>query len=633
MKFLYKDLLSFTSEKPSKDLLSDKLFQLGHEHEIIEDIFDMEFTPNRGDCLSLNGLARDLNIFFNKNTKINIYDGKIDDLEISFQNLSPEDCPKISFLEIEIEGRILKYKDYLEGYFSVLGNTKTNFFTDISNYLSYELGQPTHCFDANTIKGKLSFETKACDQNFKTLLNSDIKLTGKNCVFSLDEEIISLAGVMGGMSTACSLDTKKALVECAFFQPESIIGKTIKYNLASDAAYKFERGVDISLQEKVLRRFIKIVQDHASIKSLKIKTFKSGEVQKKAIPIDVERINKILGTQIDKNEYLTYLDKLGFTIDEEIKIPYHRHDISSQNDLAEEIARVIGYNNINPQSFLIKKDIKNDDKKIQKIRHALVRKGLFEVINFPFSSEQRSKSIEVDNPLDSNRGYLRTELKDSLLENLLYNERRQKDSIKLFEISDIYSKGDHINQEKKIGIIISGRRGNNYIDFTKKLDESFLEDILKDDSRNNSSAIIEIPRSKLKTKKKDKIFYAEISINEISEDFYENIELNETKTDFIKYKPVSEFPLSIRDFSFSIKDNLDYIEAINYISDLSEINLKDSYIFDFYKNKELNEVKVGLRLIFQSHNKTLSEEDIQKSINNILQPIIDLESIDIPGYN
>ena len=506
MKFLYKDLLSFISEKPSKDLLSHKLFQLGHEHEIIEDIFDMELTPNRGDCLSLNGLARDLNIFFDNNIKINTYDGKIDDLEIGFKNLSPEDCPEISFLEIEIEGQITKYKDYLEGYFSVLGNAKTNFFTDISNYLSYELGQPTHCFDANTIKGELSFETKACDQDFKTLLNSDIKLTGKNCVFSLDEEIISLAGVMGGISTACSPDTKKVLVECAFFQPEAIIGKTIKYNLTSDAAYKFERGVDISLQEKALRRFIKIVQDHTSIKSLKIKTFKSGEVQKKDIPIDVERINKILGTQIDRNEYLSYLDKLGFTINAEIKIPHHRHDISSQNDLAEEVARVIGYNNINPQSFLIKKDVQNDDKKIQKIRHALVRKGFFEVINFPFSSEKRSKSIEVDNPLDTNRGYLRTELKDSLLENLLYNERRQKDSIKLFEISDIYSKEDHINQEKKIGIIISGRRGNNYIDFTKKLDASFLEDILKNDSTNNSSAIVEIPRSQLKTKRKIKYF-------------------------------------------------------------------------------------------------------------------------------
>ena len=113
----------------------------------------MELTPNRGDCLSLNGLARDLNIFFDNNIKINTYDGKIDDLEIGFKNLSPEDCPEISFLEIEIEGQITKYKDYLEGYFSVLGNAKTNFFTDISNYLSYELGQPTHCFDANTIKG------------------------------------------------------------------------------------------------------------------------------------------------------------------------------------------------------------------------------------------------------------------------------------------------------------------------------------------------------------------------------------------------------------------------------------------------------------------------------------------------
>ena len=119
MKIVYQDLINHLVEKPSKELLSEKLFQLGHEHEINGDIFDMELTPNRGDCLSLLGLARDLNIFFGNSKAVNLYNDNIDVLEFDFENLSSLDCPKISFLEIEIEEATESYKPYLENYFKV----------------------------------------------------------------------------------------------------------------------------------------------------------------------------------------------------------------------------------------------------------------------------------------------------------------------------------------------------------------------------------------------------------------------------------------------------------------------------------------------------------------------------------
>ena len=151
MKFIYQDLLNFLEEQPSKVDLSKKLFQLGHEHEIDGDIFDMEITPNRGDCLSLIGLSRDLNNFYLNKEPYQIYDKDIKTLDLNFTNLSTKSCPKISFLEIEIEEKVLPYKPYLENYFLKLGNNKTNFFTDISNYVSYERGLPTHCFDKKFI--------------------------------------------------------------------------------------------------------------------------------------------------------------------------------------------------------------------------------------------------------------------------------------------------------------------------------------------------------------------------------------------------------------------------------------------------------------------------------------------------
>ena len=241
---------------------------------------------------------------------------------------------------------------------------------------------------------------------------------------------------------------KKALVEAAFFKPEEIIGKSIKYNLSSDAAHKFERGVDIEAQEKVLRRFIEIVSDHTVIKNIRIQSFENNKFQKQSIPIDLKKINQILGTDIGEKEYLNYLSKLDFSIKKEIIIPSHRHDISSQNDLAEEIARVIGFNNIERKPLKIINKADKCIKNLNKLKKYLIKNGFSEVINFPFTKDKVDKSILIDNPLDSNKNYLRTSLKNSLLENLLYNERRQKDSIKFFEISNLYSKDNQINQEK-----------------------------------------------------------------------------------------------------------------------------------------------------------------------------------------
>ena len=631
MKFIYQDILRFLSDQPSKDDLSKKLFQLGHEHEIDGEIFDVEITPNRGDCLSLLGLSRDLNSFYKSLNPYDTYEEDIDELDLNFINLSVDACPKISFLEIEIDEEVIPYKPYLENYFSLLGVNKTNFFADISNYISYERGQPTHCFDKELLTKDLTFRYKNCQESFKTLLGSEVKLEGKNCVFTSGEEIISLAGIMGGESTCCSSKTRKVLVECAYFNPEAIIGKSIKYNLKSDAAHKFERGVDRESQEKVLRRFITVVKDHALVKSLRIKTFVGSDFDEIYLPIETEKINKILGINLSKEQYIGFLKKLSFEVKDEIKVPSYRHDIKSQNDLSEEIARIIGYNNIKSTPLKLNTDFTLEQNKISEIEDFLIEKGFNEVINFPFTGNKDKKSILIDNPLDSNRQNLRTSLKHSLVENLLFNERRQKDSIKLFEISDVYLNEKQILQEKKLGIIISGRCGHNHIDFSKKLDRKYLTEILNVDHNAAVFDIEEIPRENLKTKKKEKIFYTEVLLNNIPNELFRSPKQKQLHTNFIKYEPVSDFPSSVRDFSFSIEDFDKYNQVISCIEKFDEKNLKDFFIFDFYENDKLKEIKVGIRLIFQSPSKTLSEEDIQNSIRKILKPIIDLDGVFIPG--
>jgi phenylalanyl-tRNA synthetase beta chain len=636
MKVSYKHLIDYLPSNPSIDELSERLLQLGHEHEIEDEIFNMELTPNRGDCLSVHGLVRDLAPFYEIDLISDIYEKEIKKLEINFFNHAPEACSHISFLKIDIEGEIAPYNGKLKEYFQDLNINKNNFFTDISNYISYEKGQPTHCYDANKIEN-LSLEIIYEEKKFHTLLNKEIVIKDKNLVFLQDGKVINLAGVMGDLNTSCTTNTKSVFVECAHFNPDEIIGKSVKYDIKSDAAYKFERGVDPLCHEEVLRRFIKIVSDHTYIKNIEIYKDTFLDYSPVKIPFDVNRISNILGISNDKKAFEAYLIKLGFRIlDNTIIVPSYRNDVKDLNDIAEEIARVIGYNNIPSTSFNMPPVNANTDIKIfeQSVKDFLIKNGFFEVLNNPFVNTEEVHAIKVDNPLDSNRQYIRTNLKRSLIENLIYNERRQQDSIKLFEISDVYSIDKDLKNKKVVGIICSGRIGKNYLDFSKKINTKYIRNLMKELSPELDINPIKLDRKSLNTKSNNEIIYLELelnSLNNINTDLLSNQGRHTKDYNFIKYSPVSEFPSSSRDLSFSIKNIDKYHEIQQYLFSYKSNLLKEIFIFDFYNNKKNNEIKIGYRLVFQSHQATITDNEI----NNIMEVIIaytnSIEGVTIPG--
>ncbi len=638
MKIAYKHLINHIPSKPSIDEISNRLFQLGHEHKIEDEIFNMEFTPNRGDCLSVNGLLRDLAPFYEIEFTSNIFDKELKKLDLDFVNHAPQACCNISFLKIDIEGKISSYKGKLKEYFRDLSLNKNNFFTDVSNYISYETGQPTHCYDSKKIGNLFSLEIIEEDKNFLTLLEKEIILKDKNLVFLKDGEVINFAGVMGGKNTSCSINTKSVIVECAHFNPEYILGKSVKYDIQSDASYKFERGVDPLCHEEVLRRFIKIVSDHANIKNVKIYNSNLFDHTLKKIPFDVKKIGFILGISIDRKAYEDCLTKLGFGIVEnKIIVPSYRNDINNLNDIAEEIARVIGYNNIPATSFKIPlANIDTENKALERnVKDFLIQNGFFEVINNPFINVKQDYSIKVDNPLDSKRKYIRTNLEKSLVENLLYNERRQQDSIKFFEISDVYFiDNSNIKTKKVLGIICSGKAGKNYFDFSKKITISYLRDLLKVLSPASNINPIIINRKNLKTKFNNEIIYIELelnSLNDLALDLISSQRQDPKNFNFIKYSPISEFPSSSRDISFSIKNIDQYYEIQEYLLAHKSNLIKEIFIFDFYINKKNNEIKLGFRFIFQSNNKTLNDVEIDQEIDKIISLCLKMDSVSIPG--
>jgi len=644
MKIVYSHLLNFLKKKPSLAELSDKLFQLGHEHEIEGEVLDLEITPNRGDCLSLKGIARDLNHFYNADLDTEHYDADIPESDFSFENKAEDLCPNISFVEIEVEGKVKAYAPYLESYFQDLKLNKNNLFTDISNYLAYETGQPTHCYDATKINGPLVLEKRNKQEKFKTLLGSEIELKGENLVFTINDVAVDLAGTMGDESTSCSENTMKVLVECAYFKPEEILGKARQYNLNSEASYKFERGVDFLAQEQVLRRFIAIVSDHVKIKSLALKT-EQRKKDKREVEFDSERLNKIIGTDLTETEQKEYLNSLYFKIDDKVVVPSHRSDIDQLNDLAEEVTRMIGYDNIASKALALPVKAKKIEANFEDLcRSYLINNGFFEVVNFPFNDNQDEAAISVDNPLDKQRSKMRVCITKSIKENVVFNQNRQKDSIKFFEFSDIYTKDGN---ENKLAVIVSGRTNKNFKEFNAQLDYSYLKGLINtiffeilgkelnfelDQSKNYDlyetvycddvqiGRIGKLSKEFVGSKTKTPVFSFEIVLN--------NLQLPAKKQ-----SKISDFPASYRDLSFSLDshENLEDLSAmIKKHKKHSEL-MTDCFVFDLFENKKQNILKVGYRFKFQAIDKNITDEETEAVMNPLIEESLEISGVSIEG--
>ena len=643
MKIVYSHLLNHLEQQPKLKELSDLLFQLGHEHEIDGEVLDMEITPNRGDCLSLKGLARDLNYFYQAK-ELPKSDMTLPALDLQFDNKAQDVCPNISFMQIEIEQVPTKYEPYLEAYFADLGINKNNFFTDISNYLAYESGQPTHCFDQNTMQGHFSLAKKKLKTKFKTLLDTEIELTEENLVFSLDDAVVSLAGIMGGASTACSADTTKVLVECAYFKPQEILGKARKYNLSSDAAYKFERGVDYLCQEEVLRRFLQIVSEHTEVKSVALYS-EQNKTTLTEVPYNSNKLNAVVGIDISQQEQMAYLSALGFEAGKSITVPAHRSDVDQLNDLAEEVTRMIGYNNIPSQVLALPVRAKKQQRSFEElVGNYLINQGFFEVINNPFTDFEGKEAIAVDNPLDKQRAMLRTCLMNSIRINIAFNQNRQKDSIKFFEFSDIYKTS---GTERRFALAISGRVNKNAKEFNAQLDYGHLKGLMN----SICNDILKVQPTYELANKRGYDFYESLSLNgieigglgKISKDTIESkvktpvfaceLTIDNLAAPDNQLTPTSDFPASYRDLSFSLSDLEKVGTLTKLVDDITNNNdlITESFIFDFFQNKKLNLLKLGFRFKFQANDKSLTDEEIDQIMDKLISDSLALDGISIEG--
>ncbi len=430
---------------------------------------ELGVTPNRGDCFSMAGIARETGVITQQtvnSVEITEQVATIDDT-ININIEASEACPRYA-------GRIIKNINttaetplWMQEKLRRCGSRSISPLVDITNYVMIELGQPMHAFDLNKIQGGITVRMAAAGEKLTLLDGQEISLNADNLVISDDNQALALAGIMGGESSAVSDGTRDILLESAFFAPDKIIGKARSHGLHTDSSHRFERGVSPQLQVQAIERATQLILDIAGGEVGAIAEQCSAEYipEASSILLKKEKITRVLGIVIDDKTVKDVLKRLEMNVlDCEdgwlVTAPAFRFDIEHDVDLVEEIGRIYGYDNLPmtlPHGSVEMAACSEDHINESKVKDLLVNLGYQEAITYSFVEPEIQKLITPDNPgirlsnpISEDLSEMRTSLWPGLIGALVYNQNRQQNRIRLFEMGSRFVPGGGSVQTKTV---------------------------------------------------------------------------------------------------------------------------------------------------------------------------------------
>ena len=632
-----------------------------------ETVFDIDVTPNRVDCLSIVGLARDLSAKFS--TKLNFNysnDFDIDNSKGIVEILDEKICPRYSGIILD-SVNITDSPDWLKSKLISIGERPINNVVDITNYVMFEIGQPLHAFDLDKISGdKIFVRESNSKEKIITLDGEERELPSKSIVIADEKQSIGLAGIMGGGNSEIDNTTKTIFLESANFNPQYIRNTSKKLNLSTEASIRFERNLNPEITEFALSRAANLIIELAGGKSRGFMEdlYQNKSDNKSKISLKKDKIKSHLGLDLDDKKISNTLENLDFTFDFSTKEstwqvdkPFWRSDINISEDLHEEIARIIGYDDI-PLSFLsgeIPKWEPNEqyDTKIF-LQDILVGIGLTETISYSATSEKLlnltplisnlGKSIELDNPISNEHAYLRKSIIPSLLINASRNTHYWKKPIRLFETGSVfYMDQSKIIEKTMISGILAGTRNElnwnqeeglvDYFDI-KGIVEFILKKLnIKVEFTDYTDPLFDLHKSSKifnKNINKDIGFIGEVSSKLLAELEFNsnNVVIFELDLDSlikakspIVYEEFSTFPQAHRDLSLIVEKNVKFDDLNKII--LSEKYAVESVIVDSYEGEGIpsNKKSISIRISYQSFDNTLSSKNLEKIEKNILSKL------------
>ena len=637
-----------------------------------EDIIDFEITPNRPDCLSIEGLGRETAASLGKEFK---------NPRKNLNELKVEDKKEIEGLKVDITAPDLCYRyiarvvknvkigpspEWMVKRLKACGVRSINNIVDITNYVMLELGQPMHAFDINSIEGKhITVRRAKNGEKITTLDGQERELNEDNLVIADEKKAVAIAGVMGGQNSEIEEDTKTVVFESAVFYGGSVRKTAKKVGLRTEASSRYEKGLSSENAIRAVNRAVELVELLGAGEEVEGKVDVYPTKQKiNKIKLDVDRINELLGTNISEKEMINILEKLDIKVENGFAIaPYFRMDLEFVADIAEEIARFYGYDKL--ETTLIKAattlGVRTKEQKIEKkIEDVLVNNGLSEIYTYGFVGEkdlEKSKirkelvdnAIEISNPLSDEYKLMRPTTIPSMMQTLALNNNRKNQNVKLFDISRNYR---NINGEVEKGevplqenILTIGMYGDDVDFYTLKgLIENVLEasnvnhyDIIKE--KNNSSyhpgrcANIKVGLDVIATIGE---VHPEVLMNyDINKRCY-LAELNITKVvkyskQNKKYQEVPKFPAVERDIAIIVDEEVEVGSIEQAIVKKSKRLLKgkkgleEIKLFDIYRDEKLGEGKksIAYSLIFRDKTKSMSDDEINPVMEEITKELED----------
>lgn len=587
-------------------------------------IFELEITPNRGDCLSHLGIARELSailrkplLFKNEEYTINL---KTDELSVDI--LDSEKC--YSYFGAKIRGvKVGPSPEWLSKRLLSIGVNPINNVVDVTNYVMMALGQPMHAFDASAvIDNKIVVRSANQGESILTLDNQNVQLLPEMLVIADSEKPLAIAGVIGGLDSGVVEQTSDIILESAVFDRKNIRKTSKDLKITTEASYRFERAVDQQTTEVALGFAIKMIIKIAGGELVGKFGQHAFEIQNDYVKIEYQKINDLLGHNFSEEEVNTYLQSLGFELkDVMAQAPSYRFDISIWQDLAEEVARLFDINNL-PKTEVPKSKLQTRADYFYKeaIKDLLVEEGFCEVSNYPFISEKDVSQVhldsndllEVTNPIQEENKYMRNSLKPGLLRNIAKNPTF--DNILIFEIANVFDKE---NEYSVLALAVSGKSAKESLATTlDKIEKISSIKIELETVGEQERAIYKI--------KKPNTFYAQIHTADLiaalrKSDFNPTLKITDHQ---IKYRKVSKFPPIARDLAFILSkdvDNQEFVQTIYAQSD--SIILVE--LFDEFVSDKLGENKKSLafHIWLQDVNKTLETKDSDEIIKKITKSL------------
>ena len=638
-------------------------------------ILDISITPNRGDCFSVRGIAREISVLNDLPmqmpeiaTNIAVADsGATPTVTVS----AVEACPRYLLQSISNIDRSIDTPKWMQDALVQSGLRSHNFLVDVTNYVLMELGQPLHAFDADTIVGNIVVRLAQPEESLTLLNEQTITLTGDELVIADDRGVLALAGIMGGQRSSVTASTRNIVLESAFFNPLAIAARARRFGLHTDASQRFERGVDFELPELALAQACNLITSVTAGQAGPFVKVESKEHLPARAPITlpIVKVRDVIGIEIEPTVMVRILTQLGFAVEQQADAlictpPSYRFDMSIKEDLIEEIARIYGYDNIPSVLPHLQVSMDYDDTAdlTHEMKLALVANGYMEAISFSFSDAKLEALLDdvalgevlaLANPISSDLAVMRRTLLSSLLPCVQYNLNRQQPRVRFFEtgLSFVGHSISELVQTPSIALVAVGdvwdeqayqNRALDFYDLKHDIEQLLPAQIDSARVRYERSAL-----SFLHPGQSAKLYIDAVYVGwlgQLHPNTAKQLDLPATWVAQLSLAPLltlareqhaittpSKFPQVRRDIAILVNSDISLQTLESTIRTAAGTMLTDLWLFDVYQGDKVPEGQRSLAfaLVWQDSTQTLSDEAVKIATDKVVQALVDEHSVQL----